>query len=170
MSRPISDSLNEGEMKSVSSLFLHTVLCSISYLEFVIFFRIEVKSVTYHDVIYLLFVRVAIWNTSIWKLARFWLIPHDIWKADWVISKIACWVWFFWHVFEPFSVTGCFQATLDLFLYYFVICRVLQAGKWNYEKDQKRSKMTFLGLKMIIFAHFSRFLASFKISFSYKLS
>ena len=26
--------------------------------------------------------------------------------------------------------------------------------------------MTFLGLKMIIFGHFSRFLASFKISFS----
>ena len=47
-----------------------------------------------------------------------------------------------------------------------VIIRVLQAGKWNFERGQKRSKMTFLGLKMIIFCHFSRFLASFKISFS----
>ena len=35
-----------------------------------------------------------------------------------------------------------------------------------WKKGQKRSKMTFLGLKMIIFDHFSRFLASFHISFS----
>ena len=46
------------------------------------------------------------------------------------------------------------------------IFRVLQAGKWNFERGQKRSKMTFLGLKIIIFGHFSRFLAFFKISFS----
>ena len=57
------------------------------------------------------------------------------------------------------------------YLYFFfikkgIINRVLQAGKWNFEKSQKRSRMTFLGLKMIIFGHFSRFLASFKISFS----
>ena len=46
-----------------------------------------------------------------------------------------------------------------------MISRVLQAGKWNFEKSQKRSKMTFLTLKMIIFGHFSRFSASFKILF-----
>ena len=44
--------------------------------------------------------------------------------------------------------------------------RVLQAEKWNFEKSQKRLKIAFLGLKMIIFGHFSRFLAAFKISFS----
>ena len=44
--------------------------------------------------------------------------------------------------------------------------RVLQAGKWDFERVQKRSKMTFLGLKMIIFGHFSTFLGFFKISFS----
>ena len=44
--------------------------------------------------------------------------------------------------------------------------RVLQAGKLNFERGQKRSIMTFLGLKMIIFGHFSRFLSSVKISFS----
>ena len=44
--------------------------------------------------------------------------------------------------------------------------RVLQAGKRNFERGQKRSEMIFVGLKMIIFGHFSRFLASFKISFS----
>ena len=44
--------------------------------------------------------------------------------------------------------------------------RVLQAATWNFEKGQNRSKKTFLGLKMIIFGHFSSFLASFKISFS----
>ena len=47
-----------------------------------------------------------------------------------------------------------------------IISRVLQAGKGNFETGQKHSKMTFLGLKMIIFGHFSPFLASFKISFS----
>ena len=46
------------------------------------------------------------------------------------------------------------------------IIRVAQAGKWNFEKGQKGSKMTIFGLKMIIFGHFSRFLAFFKISFS----
>ena len=46
------------------------------------------------------------------------------------------------------------------------IIRVLQAGKWHFERSQKRQKMTFLGLKMIIFQNFSKFLASFKISFS----
>ena len=44
--------------------------------------------------------------------------------------------------------------------------RVLQAGKWNFEKAQKCGKMTCLGLKMIIFGYFSTFLASFKISIS----
>ena len=46
------------------------------------------------------------------------------------------------------------------------IIRVLQAGKWNFERGQKRSKMTFLSLKMIIFGHCSRFWAFFKFSFS----
>ena len=46
-----------------------------------------------------------------------------------------------------------------------VICRVLQAGKLNFEKRPKTLKMTFLSLKMIIFDHFSRILASFKISY-----
>ena len=46
------------------------------------------------------------------------------------------------------------------------IIRVLPAGKWNCERGEKRSKMIFLGLQIIIFGHFSRFLASFKISFS----
>ena len=48
----------------------------------------------------------------------------------------------------------------------YLIIRVVQAEKLNFERGQKRSKMTFLGLKMIIFGHFSSFLASFKISFS----
>ena len=51
-------------------------------------------------------------------------------------------------------------------LYFRVIYRVLQAGTWNFERGQKRSKIRFLGLKMIIFGHFLRFLVSFKISFS----
>ena len=42
----------------------------------------------------------------------------------------------------------------------------MQAGKWYFERGLKRSKMTFFGLKMIIFGHFSRFLASLKIYFS----
>ena len=37
--------------------------------------------------------------------------------------------------------------------------RVLQVEKLNSERGQKRSKITFLSLKMIIFGHFSRFLA-----------
>ena len=41
--------------------------------------------------------------------------------------------------------------------FYMFIIRVLQAGRWNFERGQKRSKRTFLGLKMIIFGHFSRF-------------
>ena len=44
-----------------------------------------------------------------------------------------------------------------------IMCRVLQAGKWNFERGQTRSKMTFSRLKMIIFGHFTRFLVSFKI-------
>ena len=47
-----------------------------------------------------------------------------------------------------------------------ILIRVLQAGKLIFERGQKRSKMPFLGLKMIIFGHFSRFLAAFKFSFS----
>ena len=45
------------------------------------------------------------------------------------------------------------------------IIRVLQAGKWNFERGQKRSKTTFLGLKMINFGNFSKFLASFNLIF-----
>ena len=46
-----------------------------------------------------------------------------------------------------------------------IMIRVLQAGKWHFERGRKRSKMTFLGLKMIIFGHFSPFFPSFKIHF-----
>ena len=38
-----------------------------------------------------------------------------------------------------------------------IVIRVMRAGKLNFERGQKRSKMTFLGLKMIIFGHFQGF-------------
>ena len=44
------------------------------------------------------------------------------------------------------------------------ITRVLQAGKWNFERGQKRSKMPFLGLKMIIFrSQIDHFWSVFKV-------
>ena len=38
-----------------------------------------------------------------------------------------------------------------------VMVRVVQAGKWNFERGWKRSKMTFFGLKMWFFRVFSLF-------------
>ena len=58
------------------------------------------------------------------------------------------------------------QATFSAKWKVWVILRVLQSEKWNFERGQKRLKMSFLGLKMIIFGYFSRSLASFEISFS----
>ena len=46
-----------------------------------------------------------------------------------------------------------------------LLCGVLQARKCNFERGETQ-KNDILGIKMIIFGHFSRFLASFKISFS----
>ena len=55
---------------------------------------------------------------------------------------------------------------VDIFFLKKNMIRVLQAEKWNFKRGQKRSKMIFLGLKITIFGHFSRFLASFAIPFS----